>query len=108
MDENQTIYPPGEFPYLLEELKARIYSLDPSYEYCEIEISEVRKSLLIQTSKDVQEGKIDLDSPGALAMVDFSNYLENYLPSLGWEVYELAFRGKLHEIRRLRRLIKLY
>lgn len=88
------------------ELQATKFSLDPEYEYCQIEIKHVRKSLLQQTAKDLAEGKINIDNPAVVSMMSFADYVEKELPEAGWECYELAHQGgQLHELRRFRRKI---
>lgn len=89
--------------HLLKELEAKPYKLDPNYEYCEIEISQLRKELLQQTAKELAEGKRSEDHPSVLSMIAFVKYIDEELKSQGWEVYEIADQGRRHELRRLRR-----
>jgi hypothetical protein len=84
------------------ELIAKKYNLDPSYEYCEVEISAVRKSLILQTVKDMEVGKVSPESIQAKSVMEFIDYYENYLLGNGWECYEIVPKN-INEVRRLRK-----
>ena len=87
---------------VLEELKARPYVLDSSFEYAEIEIFGVRKQFMLDAAKGLKEGTLTEDSIQVKNMRAFVNYIES-LKESGFECYEIAFFEQLKEIRRFRR-----
>lgn len=96
------VCPNPDFPHVPDHLLAKEYTLDPNYEYIQITISEVTKSIIKGTLERVQKGDLDPENPSAQMVNEFVLYFDD-LQKTGWQPFEISGIGTLNEVRRLRR-----